>query len=143
MTFTLQFFGATEQLTGSLYLLRTARHTLMLECGLIQGGHAEEERNRDPFPVAVDEIDAVVVSHAHIDHSGRIPLLVKRGYKGPVYTQHASKALCEIMLPDSGYLNEKDVEWDNKERKKEPQTAPGGFVYARRCQGKPCTNRWR
>jgi metallo-beta-lactamase family protein len=118
MTFTLQFFGATEQVTGSLYLLRTANHTIMLECGLIQGGRAEEARNRDPFPIDVAEIDAVILSHAHIDHSGRIPLLVKRGYAGPIYTQHASKALCEIMLPDSGYLNEKDVEWDNKKRKK-------------------------
>jgi len=118
MTFTLQFFGAAEQVTGSLYLLRTAKHTLLLECGLIQGGRTEEERNRDRFPVAVDEIDAVIISHAHIDHSGRLPLLVKRGYKGPIYTQHASKALCEIMLPDSGYLNEKDVEWDNKKRRK-------------------------
>ena len=117
MAFTLQFYGATKQVTGSLYLLRTARHTVMLECGLIQGGRAEEAKNRDPFPVAIDEIDAVVVSHAHIDHSGRLPLLVKRGYKGPIYTQHASKALCEIMLPDSGYLNEKDVEWENKKRK--------------------------
>ena len=107
MAITLQFFGATEQVTGSLYLLRTARHTVMLECGLIQGGRATEASNRDPFPVAINEIDAVVVSHAHIDHSGRLPLLVKRGYKGPIYTQHASKALCEIMLPDSGYLNEK------------------------------------
>lgn len=118
MTYSLQFFGATEQVTGSLYLLRTAKHTVMLECGLIQGGRTEEARNRDPFPVAVDEIDAVVLSHAHIDHSGRLPLLVKRGYKGPVYTQHASKALCEIMLPDSGYLNEKDAEWENKRRVK-------------------------
>jgi metallo-beta-lactamase family protein len=118
MTVTLQFFGATEQVTGSLYLLRMEKHTVMLECGLIQGGRSEEARNRDPFPVAVDEIDAVVISHAHIDHSGRLPLLVKRGYTGPVYTQHASKALCEIMLPDSGYLNEKDVEWENKKRVK-------------------------
>jgi len=118
MTFTLQFFGAAEQVTGSLYLLRTASHTVLLECGLIQGGRAEEARNHDRFPVAVEEIDAVVISHAHIDHSGRLPLLVKRGYKGPIFTQHASKALCEIMLPDSGYLNEKDVEWDNKKRKK-------------------------
>ena len=118
MAFSLQFYGATEQVTGSLYLLRTAGHTVMLECGLIQGGRAEEANNRDPFPVAIDEIDAVVVSHAHIDHSGRLPLLIKRGYKGPIYTQHASKALCEIMLPDSGYLNEKDVQWENKRRKK-------------------------
>jgi metallo-beta-lactamase family protein len=118
MTYTLQFFGATEQVTGSLYVLRTATHTVLLECGLIQGGRAAEERNRDPFPVPVDEIDAVIVSHAHIDHSGRLPLLVNRGYKGPIYTQHASKALCEIMLPDSGYINEKDVEWENKKRQK-------------------------
>ncbi len=118
MAFSLQFYGATEQVTGSLYLLRTAGHTVMLECGLIQGGRAEEAKNRDPFPVAIDEIDAVVISHAHIDHSGRLPLLVKRGYKGPIYTQHAGKALCEIMLPDSGYLNEKDVQWENKKRKK-------------------------
>ncbi len=118
MTFTIQFFGATEQVTGSLYVLRTAKHTVLLECGLIQGGRAEEAKNRDPFPVAIKDIDAVVISHAHIDHSGRLPLLFKRGYTGPIYTQHASKALCEIMLPDSGYLNEKDVEWANKKRKK-------------------------
>ena len=75
-------------------------------------------RSTDSIPVAVEEIDAVVIGHAHIDHSGRVPLLVKRGYEGPIYTQHASKALCEIMLPDSGFLNEKNIEWDNKKRKK-------------------------
>ncbi len=118
MSFSLEFHGATEQVTGSLYLLRTTNHTVMLECGLLQGGRDAEAKNGDPFPVAVDEIDAVVVSHAHIDHSGRLPLLVKRGYRGPIFTQHASKALLEIMLPDSGYLNEKDVEWENKKRRK-------------------------
>jgi metallo-beta-lactamase family protein len=118
MGFSIEFLGATEQVTGSMYLLRTANHTVMLECGLVQGGRAAEAVNGDPFPVAVDDIDAVVLSHAHIDHSGRVPLLIKRGYKGPVFTQHASKALCKIMLPDSGYINEKDVEWENKRRKK-------------------------
>jgi metallo-beta-lactamase family protein len=118
MVFSIEFLGATEQVTGSLYVVRTANHTVMLECGLVQGGHAAEAVNGDPFPVAVDDIDAVVLSHAHIDHSGRVPLLIKRGYKGPVFTQHASKALCKIMLPDSGYINEKDVEWENKKRKK-------------------------
>ncbi len=118
MAMQLQFFGATEHVTGSLYLVHAGEHTVLLECGLIQGGSSDEARNSDPFPVPISEIDAVVVSHAHIDHSGRIPLLVKRGYGGPVYVQNATKALCEIMLPDSGYLNEKNAEWENKKRGK-------------------------
>ncbi len=118
MTFQLQIFGAAEQVTGSLYVIRTNTHTVLLECGLIQGSGAEERRNQDPFPFPVGEIDAVILSHAHIDHSGRVPLLVKRGYDGPVYVQNATRALCEIMLPDSGYLNEKDAQWENKKRSK-------------------------
>jgi len=117
MTFEITFFGATEQVTGSLYLIRTDSHTVLLECGLIQGSRKDEARNREPFPIPPDQIDAVVLSHAHIDHSGRVPLLVNQGFQGPVYTQHATRALCEIMLPDSGYLNEKDAEWENKKRK--------------------------
>ena len=116
MNFELQFFGATERVTGSLYLLRAGSSTIVLECGLVQGDKDEEVRNRAAFPFAIDEVDAVVVSHSHIDHSGRVPLLVKQGYEGPVYTHEASKALCEIMLPDSGYLNEKEAEWENRKR---------------------------
>lgn len=131
MTFTLQFFGAARQVTGSLYVLRTSRHTVLLECGLVQGSRDGEKHNRDPFPVPIDEIDAVVISHAHIDHSGRVPLLHKRGYTGPVYTHQASLALCEIMLPDSGYLNEKDAEWENRKlaKKDRPPVEP---LYTRR-----------
>lgn len=114
----LQFFGATEHVTGSLYVIRAGEHTVLLECGLIQGGGPDEAHNSDPFPIPLDAIDAVILSHAHIDHSGRVPLLVKRGYSGPVYVQNATRALCEIMLPDSGYLNEKDAEWENKKRSK-------------------------
>lgn len=118
MSMNLQFFGATGEVTGSLYLIRVGAHTVLLECGLIQGGAENEERNGDPFPFSVADIDAVILSHAHIDHSGRVPLLAKQGYDGPVYVQNATKALCEIMLPDSGYLNEKDAEWENRKRKK-------------------------
>jgi metallo-beta-lactamase family protein len=118
VSLSLQFFGAAGEVTGSLYVLRTDRHTVLLECGLIQGGDQNEERNREPFPVDIAEIDAVILSHAHIDHSGRIPRLVRQGYSGPVYTHEATLALCEIMLPDSGYLNEKEAEWENKKRRR-------------------------
>jgi len=118
MGFDLQFLGATGEVTGSLYLLRTESHKVLLECGLIQGSSENEERNHDAFPFAIGEIDAVVLSHAHIDHSGRVPLLVKRGYDGPVYVQNATLALCEIMLPDSGYLNEREAEWENRRRRR-------------------------
>ena len=121
LTFQLQILGAAGRVTGSMYLLRTDECTVLLECGLVQGKSVEEKRNRDAFPFTVDDIDAVIVSHAHIDHSGRIPLLVLRGYKGPVYAQHATGALCRIMLPDSGYLNEKDAEWENRHRRRKGQ----------------------
>ena len=121
MSFDLQLFGATGEVTGSLYVIRTGSHTVLLECGLIQGGAENEKRNSDPFPIPVEDIDAVILSHAHIDHSGRVPLLVKRGYNGPIYVQNATKALCEIMLPDSGYLNEKDAEWENRKRRRKGQ----------------------
>jgi len=126
MTFELQFFGATERVTGSLYVLHAGPHTLWLECGLVQGTKDEEVRNRVPFPVDVTRIDAVVLSHSHIDHSGRIPRLVKEGFEGPIYTHEASRALCTIMLPDSGYLNEKEAEWENRKRRKQnlPEIEP-------------------
>lgn len=119
----LRFFGAAGEVTGSMYVIRTPKHAVMMECGLIQGGAASEARNREPFPVPVSDVDAVILSHAHIDHSGRVPLLVRRGYGGPIYAQNATKALCEIMLPDSGYLNEKDAEWENKRRDRKGQAA--------------------
>lgn len=122
----LKFLGAAGGVTGSCYLLRTSRHSLLLECGQIQGRRADEERNREPFPVSVNEIDAVVLSHAHIDHSGRLPLLHREGYRGPIHTHGATRALCKIMLRDSAYLHEKDAEWENKKRVRKglPAVAP-------------------
>lgn len=114
----LRFLGAAGGVTGSCYVLKTSRHTLLLECGQVQGRREDEARNRLPFPVPIDEIDAIVLSHAHIDHSGRLPLLHRDGYRGPIYTHSASRALCEIMLRDSGYLHEKDAEWENVKRRR-------------------------
>lgn len=122
MSLQVQFEGATGEVTGSLYVIRAGSHTVLLECGLIQGTQDNEARNRQDFPVDIDDIDAVVLSHAHIDHSGRVPLLYKNGYSGPVYTHTATRALCEIMLPDSGYLNERDAEYENRKRKRSGQS---------------------
>lgn len=112
----LTFLGAAGSVTGSCYLLETGRARLLLECGQVQGTRQEEARNREPLPVRLEDIDAVVLSHAHIDHSGRLPLLRAQGYRGPIHTHDASRALCEIMLYDSAYLHEKDAEWENRKR---------------------------
>lgn len=114
----LQCFGATGEVTGSCHLITVLGKNVLLDCGMIQGGRKQEERNREPFPFEVDSIDAVILSHAHIDHSGRLPLLVKRGYTGPIYTHHATRDLCEIMLKDSAFLQEREVQWQNKKRRR-------------------------
>ena len=114
----IHFLGAAREVTGSCHLIEINGRRLLLDCGLIQGSAAEERRNREPFPFDPRHLDAVVLSHAHLDHSGRIPLLVKTGYKGPVYAQRATRDLCQIMLKDAGHLNEKDAEWDNRKRRR-------------------------
>ena len=114
----LTFLGAAGTVTGSCYLLQTSKHRLLLECGQVQGSAAEEALNRNPLPVPWDTIDAVVLSHAHIDHSGRLPLLHREGYDGPVYTHGATRALCGVMLRDSGYLHEKDADLENQKRRR-------------------------
>ncbi|MES9888853.1 MAG: MBL fold metallo-hydrolase [Candidatus Sedimenticola sp. 6PFRAG1] len=122
----IEFYGATSGVTGSCHILRTAGQTILLDCGLIQGRRTEMEKNRNPFPFSPDEISAVVLSHGHIDHSGRIPLLVKQGYRGPIYTQNATADLCDILLQDSAFLQEKDAQYENKrrKRKKKPLIEP-------------------
>ena len=116
MTVSVQILGAAEEVTGSCHLVKAGKSRILLDCGLIQGRRDDEERNKEPFPFDPQSIDAVVLSHAHIDHSGRLPLLVKAGFKGPIYTHRASRDLCRIMLKDSAFLNEKDVEWENRKR---------------------------
>jgi metallo-beta-lactamase family protein len=114
----IRFHGAAGEVTGSCHLVEVAGRRILLDCGLIQGDRQAEERNRAPFPFDPKSIDAVVLSHAHIDHSGRVPLLIRSGFAGPVYTHHASKDLCRIMLKDSGYLAERDAEWENRKRQR-------------------------
>jgi len=116
MSIKVRIFGAAEEVTGSCHLVTVGNKRILLDCGLIQGRRKDEERNKDPFPFDPQSIDAVVLSHAHIDHSGRLPMLVKAGFSGPIYTHRASRDLCRIMLKDSAFLNEKDIEWENRKR---------------------------
>jgi metallo-beta-lactamase family protein len=115
----LEFFGAAGEVTGSCHVIRAAGKQILLDCGMIQGRKKDEARNSDPFPFNANEIDAVVLSHAHIDHSGRLPLLVKRGFNGPVYAQNATVDLCRILLLDSASLGERDADRKNRQRKQE------------------------
>lgn len=110
------FHGAAREVTGACFLVRCAGHRLLLDCGLIQGAAADEARNREPFPFDAAAIDAVVLSHAHLDHSGRLPLLVNAGFRGPVYTHAATRDLCDILLRDAAHLSEKDAELENRKR---------------------------
>lgn len=107
----LQFWGAAGEVTGSCYLLQVGRQRVLIDCGLIQGTAADEARNREPFPFDPSQLDAVILTHAHLDHSGRLPLLVNSGFDGPIYSHRATRDLCRIMLRDAAYLNEKEAEW--------------------------------
>jgi len=114
----LTFYGATEGVTGSSYLLETNSSTILLECGLFQGSREEEKGNKKPFPFDVHRIDAVVLSHAHLDHSGRLPKLVAEGYSGCLHMTYATSELLEIMLKDAASLQQRDTEWENKRRRR-------------------------
>jgi metallo-beta-lactamase family protein len=109
-----QFLGAARTVTGSMHLVRTGEATILLECGLFQGRRRESvERNRN-LPLPVREISAVVLSHAHIDHSGALPLLYAKGYRGPVYATPATRDLCAAMLEDAAMIQAQDAAYVNK-----------------------------
>ncbi len=114
----LTFLGAVEGVTGSMYLLETQRSNVLLDCGLFQGRKEEEAENLTPLDFDVSSIDAVVLSHAHLDHSGRLPLLVKEGYQGQIFMTQPTKELISILLKDAASLQERDVEWENKRRRR-------------------------
>lgn len=115
----LTFLGAAEEVTGSCCLLEHGASKILIDCGLFQGLPRDEaDKNREPFPFDPATLDAVVLTHAHIDHSGRLPMLVNAGFKGRIYTHRASRDLCRIMLKDAGFIHEKNVEWENKKRER-------------------------
>ncbi len=122
----LEFYGAAGQVTGSCHVLRVNGRTVLLDCGMIQGGSREEGVNAEKFPFDPAEVDAVVLSHAHLDHSGRLPLLVKRGFDGTIHTQNASRALMRILLNDAAGIEMSNVRRDNRRRSDEgkPLRAP-------------------
>ena len=123
------FHGAAGQVTGSMHLVEAAGKRVLLDCGLQQGSQELEAGNADPFPFDAASIDALVLSHAHIDHVGRVPLLVRRGFRGPIWTQRATADLVPIMLMDAASLAESDAERQNRRRGAgEPQVVP---LYSR------------
>jgi metallo-beta-lactamase family protein len=114
MSLNLSFLGAAGTVTGSKYLVENGAHRVLVDCGLFQGFKSLRLRNWAPFPVNPRDIAAVVLTHAHIDHSGALPLLVKQGFAGPVVCSQSTADLCAILLPDAGYLQEKDAEYANR-----------------------------
>lgn len=116
------FCGAAKEVTGSNHLVEAAGKKFLVDCGLIQGRVAEEERNAEPFIYNPKEIDFMLLTHAHIDHSGRIPKLIKEGFKGAIYATKPTCELSRIMLADSGHIQEAETEWKNRKRKREGKT---------------------
>ena len=114
MKVTLTFHGAAGCVTGSCYLLRTPDSRVLIDCGLFQGPKTLKALNYNTFPFAVEQIDAVLLTHAHIDHSGQLPKLVRAGYRGPIFATPQTRELCEIMLADCGHIQESEVEHLNR-----------------------------
>ena len=120
------FLGATRTVTGSNFLVEGAGKKFLVDCGMYQGKATDELKNEEDFAFDVKSIDFMLLTHAHIDHSGRIPKLYNEGYRNPIYAHKATCDLCGIMLPDSGHIQEMEVEWKNRKRarKGEPELPP-------------------
>lgn len=113
------FLGAAENVTGSNFLVEGAGKKFLVDCGMYQGQAKEEEKNFNDFAYDPKKIDFMLLTHAHIDHSGRIPKLYNEGFRKPIYATKATCDLCKIMLPDSGHIQEMEVEWKNRKRMRE------------------------
>ncbi len=112
----LHFYGAANCVTGSNYFLQSGGSNYVIDCGLFQGDPEQEEYNGESFAYEPSEVEAVILTHSHIDHSGRLPKLVKDGFVGKIYCSHATRDLCEILLLDAAKIQEYDAQWENKKR---------------------------
>ena len=110
------FLGAAKTVTGSNFLVEAAGKKFLVDCGMYQGSAEQEYENEAPFGFNVQDIDFMLLTHAHIDHSGRIPKLFNEGFRRPIYAHKATCELCSLMLPDSGHIQEMEIEWRNKKR---------------------------
>ena len=138
----IQFLGAAGVVTGSKHLIDVDNNSsrglqVLIDCGLFQGQKEWRERNWTELPIPDQEIDAVILTHAHLDHSGWIPRLVKEGFRGPIYATPATIDLCSILLPDSGHLQEEDAAFANKRKssKHSPALPLYTFEEAQQCLG--------
>src|ERR1043165_5562073 len=120
----LTFWGAAGQVTGSMHLLEAAGARVLLDAGLFQGHRAESAALNANLPFDARRIDAIVVSHAHMDHIGRLPLLVRNGYHGPILATPATRDLCAVMLPDAAHIQESDAAWLAKRGREGPAAGP-------------------
>ncbi|MCC6138064.1 MAG: MBL fold metallo-hydrolase [Bdellovibrionaceae bacterium] len=125
----IQFLGGTNTVTGSKYLISHNGKKILIDCGLFQGLKSLRLKNWEDFPIPPSEIHAVILTHAHIDHSGYIPRLVKKGFRGKIYSTAATKEVCNILLPDSGYLMEEEAEYLNKKARSKHKPALPLFTY--------------
>ncbi len=114
----LQFWGAAREVTGTRHMIKINGKTILLDCGMFQGHRKESEKKNRDFGFDPKEIDAVVLSHSHIDHSGALPLLVKQGFRGPIFSTFATRDLCNYMLMDSAFIQEKDAEYINRKKRR-------------------------
>lgn len=125
----IQFLGAASTVTGSRYLVTNGQSKILVDCGLFQGLKSLRLKNWDEFPVEPSQIDAILLTHAHLDHAGYIPRLIKQGFKGKIYSTAATKELCQILLPDAGYLAEEEADYLNKHKRSKHKPALPLFTF--------------